>query len=121
MLIVIAVVLAGGIIAVVLNMPKTTDDNGPGACAHVDQQAEMDAEKWDGYIDDLVATVQNKMVNPDEKLPIRIRSTNRGDRCRETMRKLQRAMQPESYARLVDCIADATTTRSATRCLELVR
>ena len=123
LLIAIAVaVVVAAIVAVVVVGTGSVADPGKQACDHVEQQAEMGAARWDSYIDSLVETVESRMVNvADNNEPIRIRGSTRDDRCRETLRKLRKAMQPNGYTRLASCIADASTTRQASLCLALVR
>ena len=112
--------IAGGVIALLL-APADKPDLGPEMCKHVEKQAEMEPAAWDAMIDTLVTTVEERVVSKTENVPIEIQNTTRPNRCTETMRKLERSLDPDRYEGLAKCVLSAGKAGKATRCVDWVR
>jgi hypothetical protein len=112
--------IIGGLVALLI-APKDKPNLGPEACKHVERQAEIEPEAWDAMIEELVKTVEERVVSKTENVPIQIQNTARRNQCTEVMRKLERSLEPERYDGLANCILSSGKASRALRCLEFVR
>lgn len=117
----VALVAAVVVIVVVATSGKTdVDDPGPGACKHVEQQAEMGPQPWDEFVESLAKAIEERVKTASGEA-VRIHSQRRDDKCTESLRKLEKNLDPKLYQAIARCIADATTARQASKCLPAIR